>query len=78
MANATNDDREALARKAKMRTLGTIRLIAELYKKDVVNEKIVHMCFLELKGNDKAEPHEDDVEVSLNKMQAWNILLLRG
>ena len=51
-----------MARAAKMRTMGNIRLIAELYKQDVVNEKILAVCIQELLGDGKGEPHEDDVE----------------
>ncbi len=57
------EEREAVARAAKMRTMGNIRLIAELFKQDVVNEKILAVCIQELLGDGKGEPHEDDVEV---------------
>ena len=46
-----------------MRTLGNIRLIAELFKKSVVPEKIVHMCVSDLTGDAKQEPSENNVEV---------------
>ena len=47
-----------------MRTLGNIRLIAELYKQDVVSEKILHACIQQMLGDGKSDPIEDDVEVS--------------
>ena len=46
-----------------MRTLGNIRLIAELFKKSVVSEKIVQVCIQDLMGDAKSEPSEDNVEV---------------
>ena len=57
------DKREAAERKVKLRTLGNIRLIAELYKQDVVREKILHACIEEMLGDGKSEPFEEDVEV---------------
>ncbi|DBA68908.1 TPA: Eukaryotic translation initiation factor 4 gamma 1 [Trebouxia sp. C0005] len=42
------EQKESVTRTAKMRTLGNIRLIAELFKKSVVPEKIVHMCIQDL------------------------------
>ena len=57
------EQKEAVARGAKMRTLGNIRLIAELFKKSVVPEKIVHMCVSDLTGDAKQEPSENNVEV---------------
>lgn len=57
-------EREAAERRAKMRTLGNIRLIAELYKQDVVSEKILHACIQQMLGDGKSDPIEDDVEVS--------------
>ena len=46
-----------------MRTLGNIRLIAELFKKSVVPEKIVLVCVQDLMGDPKQEPSENNVEV---------------
>lgn len=57
------EQKESVTRTAKMRTLGNIRLIAELFKKSVVPEKIVHMCIQDLTGHDKHEPSENNVEV---------------
>lgn len=53
-----------MQRRAKMRTLGNIRLIGELFRKKIVRNRIVHMCILELIGSNKNEPpHEEQVEV---------------
>jgi translation initiation factor 4G len=57
------EEREAAERKVKLRTLGNIRLIAELYKQDVVSEKILHACIQDMLGDGKSEPIEDNVEV---------------
>lgn len=59
-----DDERDRAERKVKLRTLGNIRLIAELYKQDVVPEKILHACIQEMLGDGKSEPIEDNVEVS--------------
>lgn len=56
------EQKESITRTAKMRTLGNIRLIAELFKKSVVPEKIVHMCIQDLTGDAKQEPSENNVE----------------
>lgn len=56
---------EAAERKIKLRTVGTIRLIAELYKKSVVKEPVVHACIQELLGQAAGPtPSEDNVEVN--------------
>ncbi|EIE25379.1 hypothetical protein COCSUDRAFT_46693 [Coccomyxa subellipsoidea C-169] len=55
-------EREIAERKVKMRTLGNIRLIAELYKQEVVSEKILHACIQQMLGDGKSDPAEDDVE----------------
>ena len=45
----TDPAQRALAEKGvRMRTLGTVRLIAELYRKDVVKEMITLVCIREL------------------------------
>jgi hypothetical protein len=41
-------EREAAEKRVRMRTLGTVRLIAELYRKDVVKEMITLVCIREL------------------------------
>jgi hypothetical protein len=42
------DERAAAEKRVKSRTLGTVRLIAELYRKDVVSEAIITVCIREL------------------------------
>ena len=59
------DGLEAAQRRVKLRTLGNIRLIAQLFNKGVVAEKIVHACIADLLGNSKAPPIEDNAEVRL-------------
>eukprot|EP00884_Botryococcus_braunii_P007223 jgi/Botrbrau1/16501/Bobra.0142s0095.1 len=56
------DERENAERKVKLRTLGNIRLISELYKRDVVPEKILHYCIQNMLGDGKTEPFEENVE----------------
>ena len=64
LKSVPDDERERAERKVKLRTLGNIRLIAELYKQDVVPEKILHACIQEMLGDGKSEPIEDNVEAS--------------
>jgi len=47
-ADAGEDAATAAARRTKQRTLGTMRLIAELYVKGVIQERIVHVCLQSL------------------------------
>ena len=57
------EELEAAQRRVKQRTLGNIRLIAELFNKGIVAEKIVHACIAELLGGPKDTPIEDNAEV---------------
>lgn len=41
-------ERAAAEKRVKSRTLGTVRLIAELYRKEVVSENIIIVCIREL------------------------------
>ncbi|KAH9559266.1 hypothetical protein CY35_06G048400 [Sphagnum magellanicum] len=53
-------DKEKLV---KLRTLGNIKLIGELFKQKMLPEKIVHACIQELLGSDtKSIPAEENVE----------------
>jgi translation initiation factor 4G len=53
-------DKEKLV---KLRTLGNIKLIGELFKQKMLPEKIVHACIQELLGSDtKSAPAEENVE----------------
>ena len=64
LKSVPDDERDRAERKVKLRTLGNIRLIAELYKQDVVPEKILHACIQDMLGDGKSEPIEDNVEAS--------------
>ena len=64
LKSVPDEERERAERKVKLRTLGNIRLIAELYKQDVVPEKILHACIQDMLGDGKSEPVEDNVEAS--------------
>lgn len=57
-------EKELAEKKVKDRTLGNMRLIAELFNKGLVAEKIMHSCLFELlKTNAGVElPHEDNLE----------------
>jgi len=48
-------------RRAKQRMLGNIRFIGELFKKDMLTERIMHECIRKLLG-DIENPDEEDVE----------------
>lgn len=49
-ADGGDDDDAGAARVVKQRTLGTVRLISQLYLKGVVTDKIVHVCIQDLLG----------------------------
>lgn len=53
-------ERAAAEKRVKVRTLGTVRLIAELFKQDVVRDNIIVVCLRELleSGGPKAIPPE--------------------
>ena len=64
--NAKEDAKKALLeeegkRRAKQRMLGNIRFIGELFKKDMLTERIMHECIRKLLG-DIENPDEEDVE----------------
>ena len=52
------DERMTIARR---RMLGNIRFIGELFKKQMLTERIMHMCIMKLLGETK-NPDEEDVE----------------
>lgn len=63
VAKLSGGERDVAERDLKKRTLGITRLIAELYKKSVVKEPVVHVCISELLGLPNEKPLEDNVEV---------------
>ena len=68
LANTPPEEKDEAERRVKMRTLGNIRLIAELFNKGIVAERIVTVCITELIGDLKADPIEDNVEVQLHQL----------
>jgi hypothetical protein len=46
------DERAAAEKRVKMRTMGTVRLISELFRKEVVKENITLVCIRELLTSD--------------------------
>ncbi|GMH35151.1 hypothetical protein BSKO_03019 [Bryopsis sp. KO-2023] len=60
-------EKEIAEKGVKNRTLGNVRLIAELYKKGLVMEKIMHNCIKDLLSPGAKEdglPHEDNMEAA--------------
>ncbi|KAL2612493.1 hypothetical protein R1flu_024185 [Riccia fluitans] len=57
----TDEEREEKRVKARRRMLGNIRFIGELYKKNMLTERIMHECIKKLLG-EYQNPDEEDVE----------------
>ncbi|KAL3683609.1 hypothetical protein R1sor_001631 [Riccia sorocarpa] len=57
----TKEEREEKRVKARRRMLGNIRFIGELYKKNMLTERIMHECIKKLLG-EYQNPDEEDVE----------------
>eukprot|EP00854_Cymbomonas_tetramitiformis_P012415 gene12415-14668_t len=62
------EEKEFRMRKVKLRTLGNIRLIGELYKEKMIMEKILHACVTDLLGSVKTKelPPEENIEALCN------------
>lgn len=58
------EERDIAEHKAKQRLLGNVRLIAELFKKDMVNDRIMLLILSDLLGTAEQEPSEDNVEAA--------------
>lgn len=63
-ANLAVGEREDAQRKAKLRLLGNIRLIAELFRKKMVNDRIMLLILGDLLGPSTNEPSEESVEAA--------------
>ena len=61
-AYADRSDREAQAKRIKLRTVGTVRLIGELVARGVVGAAVAHAVADELLGEARSVPGEDYVE----------------
>ena len=51
------NEREAAERKVKLRTMGNIRLIGELYKTKMIVERILHRCVCSLASDIACTPN---------------------
>ena len=61
----TGDARDDAEKKAKHRLLGNVRLIAELFKKGMVNDRIMVLILSDLLGSSEGqEPSEDSIEAA--------------
>ena len=49
-------ERAAATKRVKVRTMGNIKLIGELFKKKMIAEKILHACVTDLLGAPKSNP----------------------
>eukprot|EP00741_Cyanophora_paradoxa_P021364 tig00021350_g20623.t1 len=69
LKDLSKEDREVEERKIRMRMLGNIRLIGELFKQRMLTEKIMHDCVMMLLGPKKEEIHEDNLEALCRLME---------
>ena len=56
-------DPEYTRRKVKLRMLGNIKLIGELYKKGLLQERILHLCLSELLGEESSSSPPSEINV---------------
>mmetsp|Transcript_13925 Transcript_13925/g.16778 ORF Transcript_13925/g.16778 Transcript_13925/m.16778 type:complete len:782 (+) Transcript_13925:82-2427(+) len=74
-SDMTEEETEQMMRKVKLRTLGNIRLIGELFKEKMIMEKILHACITQLLNhnktakNSKEVPPEENVEALCNLLK---------
>jgi hypothetical protein len=61
-----SDERAAAEKRVKSRTLGTVRLIAELYRKEVVREAIIIVCLREL-----LEVRDSVLSITINQLHVF-------
>ena len=55
-------ERAAATKRVKLRTMGNIRLIGELFKKKMIAEKILHACVTDLLGAPGSTPPDENIE----------------
>jgi len=63
-------ERNAATKRVKVRTMGNIKLIGELYKKHMIAEKIMNACVADLLGPPSQTPPEENVEALCNLLVA--------
>lgn len=59
-------EKASATKRVKVRTMGNIKLIGELFKKKMIAEKILHACVTDLLGAPKSDPPEENVEALCN------------
>mmetsp|Transcript_19505 Transcript_19505/g.26972 ORF Transcript_19505/g.26972 Transcript_19505/m.26972 type:complete len:785 (-) Transcript_19505:323-2677(-) len=64
--NLTPEEKEFKLRLVKLKTLGNIRLIGELFKEKMIMEKILHACITDLLGKPRDVPPDENVEALCN------------
>lgn len=62
--SSTSIDKEESQARAKNRLLGNVRLIAELFKKEMVNDRIMVLILSDLLGPAENNPSEDSLEAA--------------
>lgn len=60
----SGEEQEEAERSAKLRLLGNVRLIAELFKKGMVNDRIMLIILGDLLGPSDGEPSEEAIEAA--------------
>ena len=59
-------EKASAMKRVKVRTMGNIKLIGELFKKKMIAEKILHACISDLLGPPKSDPPEENIEALCN------------